>query len=472
MKSASGRNLDGGAIREWARAHVSLCLAVLIVLACALRVVLAVESPRPWGYVWDRYDAPIRLLYERQGVLPESKDCFMCYHPPLYFYASLPFYRAGVRLSSERQLGLDPNAPFRAVAFLSMLCAAAVVFYSDRLLRLYGFAGDVRVVGFALAAVFPCLFISSWSVEADILVTAFLSAFLFEIARYFTAPEGSARWRVALPAIFAGLSIGTKYSGCVAVPVGVVLIALRGLHARALRPLVRDLAVFVLVAAAIGGWKYADNFGKYGTPLFSNGSSLPGFSIEKVYHWEVYDFASFRLGQLIALMGPDSPEGRLTRLPPYESVWTTLHGLSWSDMSFFSHGAGRHGTDGAGRTMYPHREIPQWMPASVLSLAVLPNLLALIGLTTTLLRRPVWPIHVLVALSMGVYIQWVAAQTAWALKTKYILFLLPAYLLYAGFGLQWLERWAPAPVVKAVWFALGALVVLTNLYMFRFALGR
>jgi hypothetical protein len=136
-------------------------------------------------------------------------------------------------------------------------------------------------------------------------------------------------------------------------------------------------------------------------------------------------------------------------------------------MSFFSR-EGRHGT---GWSMYPNKSIPLWMPASVLTLAILPNLLAGIGAAVTLRRRNTRPLLLLTILTMAAYLQWVVSQPVWALKTKYILFLLPAYLVYMGFGLQWIETRVPALAVRATWALLGCLLAITTLYMLWFAIG-
>ena len=44
----------------------------------------------------------------------------------------------------------------------------------------------------------------------------------------------------------------------------------------------------------------------------------------------------------MALTRNEVPPGYLTDLPFYRSVWTTLHAMAWSDMSFFSDPS-RHG---------------------------------------------------------------------------------------------------------------------------------
>jgi hypothetical protein len=466
MNATASCRFKGGVVREWVRGHVPHCLVAVVLVSCVFRVVLAIESPRPWGYVWDRYDRGISLLYEN-GALAESTDCWQCYHPPVFYYAGLPLYWLGVKMAGDERVQADPNSPLYAVGLLSLLCAAVVLYYCYRFLRFYQFRGDYVVLGFITAAIFPCLYISSWGIEADIVLTAVMCAYLFEITRYFSGSASASLWSIVRPAVLAGLAVGTKYNGLLSVPVAFALIVIKRRPGERVRFIVRDLAVFALLVVAIGGWKYVDNYEKYDTPLFANGTASAGFSLDKEYYWDLYDFTSFRLGELIHLMSPQGPKGKLYRVEPYESVWTTLHALAWSDMSFFS----RVGRSSKSGQMYKNKNIPVWMPASVLTLALLPNALAALGLVTTLRRRSLWPMHILGSVTMIVYIQWFLSQARWALKTKYILFLLPIYLVYLCFGLKWIEKRAPTPVVKALWIALAALLSLTHIYMFRFSIG-
>ena len=45
----------------------------------------------------------------------------------------------------------------------------------------------------------------------------------------------------------------------------------------------------------------------------------------------------------------------------------------------------------------------------------------------------------MLALTLASYVAWVVAQDDWALKTKYILFLLPIYIIYAMEGAAWVS---------------------------------
>ena len=86
---------------------------------------------------------------------------------------------------------------------------------------------------------------------------------------------------------------------------------------------------------------------------------------------------------------------------------------------------------------YPAKAIPRAVTAAVLYLALVPTALAAIGLLVTAHRRREYlPLHVMLALTMSSYLAWVVAQDAWALKTKYIMFLLPVFVAYVVAGVR------------------------------------
>ena len=98
-------------------------------------------------------------------------------------------------------------------------------------------------------------------------------------------------------------------------------------------------------------------------------------------------------------------------------------------------------------------------------------MLAVAGFARSLRHRSLLPIAIFVCLGAASYVWWVLPQQFWALKTKYILFLLPPGVLYTMAGLGWLRsRSSTLPVVAAS--LLMALVVLANVYLYAFAAGR
>ena len=70
----------------------------------------------------------------------------------------------------------------------------------------------------------------------------------------------------------------------------------------------------------------------------------------------------------------------------------------------------------------------------------------------------------------GAYVWWFMSQQQWGLKTKYLLFLLPAFVVYTVAGLAWVWRHA-RPAAIAAGILVACLLVLTHFYLLAFALG-
>ena len=447
---------------SWLRNHSQQGSWVLVCAAVVLRMLLVAHAPRSFGYVWDYYHEGVLLFYDT-GRLPASDACWQCYHPPLLQLVGLPFYAAGRWLFPE-----SASLPVRVLSLVPLMSGAVAAFYSYRLLTFFEPDPALRVLGLGLILGFPGLFIGSYGVEADILLTGIMTAFIYHLTRYVSEPEGRTFKDVLILGSLAGLAVSTKYSGLIApVAAGLTLPLVLARSTNRARVL-RDALIVAFVCSVIGCWKYIDNSRRYGTPLFANGSASEGFAVkERMALWHRYEFSTFRMGELIALTTNDAPQGQLTVLPVYRSVWTTLYGLGWSDMSFFSEPS-RHGDPAR---PYPRKQIPSWLTSSVLILGLFPTMLGLVGTVITVRQRlyaATWITVLVTAVSYGV---WFIAQEEWALKTKYILFLLPVYVLAAVNGLKWVGRHLPSLALDVTVAVVLLLVLLAHVYQLAFALG-
>ena len=292
------------------------------------------------------------------------------------------------------------------------VASAVTVYYGYRLLRLFRCRCVTLVAGFALLATFPCLFISSYGAEADIVLTGVLSAFLYYLTRDFRrASSVVAAFRSGA---IAGIAAATKYSGLVALASATTVGVIHVVKNRSVVP-VRSTAITILTCVFIGGWTYVDNYSRYRTPFFANGTAIQGFTIgSRLNFLGQYEFTTFRLGELMKLFGARAPRGPLTGLPLYHSVPTTLHALAWSDMTFFSEPT-RHGDPSH---PYPRKRIPVVVTRSVLLLGLVPEAAALTGLLVTIRRRAFLPLAVMCAVSLAAYVWWFTSQSEWALKTN------------------------------------------------------
>jgi hypothetical protein len=455
-------------ILEWIDRHARACLWTLAVLAVALRALLAVYSPWAFGYVWDLYHEAIQRLYAT-GHLPASTDCWECWQPPLLFLASWPLYAIG-RVVYPTSPWPDDYA-LRFAGAIPLAAGLACLYYTWRLLQLMGQRGAWLVIGVAVAAVCPVLFYSTYGIEPDILLAGLLAAFLYYLTRWHIHPRRASTTDVERLGVLAGLAAETKYNGLAAAVAGTfVLLAHLDWRRRKKGPypfFFRILAIFVVVTTIVGSWKYVDNARRYGTPFFANGDAGAGFSFTQRALHTHYEFTTFRLPSLLALTRPDAPSGMLNDLPVYRSFWTTMHGLMWGDMGFFTNPT-RHGTR---YPFYHDRHVPPWLASAVLILGIVPNALAVAGLLITFRRRAYLPVTIMCGVGWLVYLQYVLSQEVWAIKAKYLMFLLPAYALYVVTGLRWVRAKLPDTISAVVVLTLAALVFAAQLYLLRFAIG-
>jgi hypothetical protein len=144
--------------------------------------------------------------------------------------------------------------------------------------------------------------------------------------------------------------------------------------------------------------------------------------------------------------------------------------MAWTDMSFFS----VHERHGDPTKPYPARHVPIALVSSMLYLGLVPSALALLGFALTSFRKSLWPLSFFGSSSFAAYVWWFLAQDSWALKTKYVLFLLPVYVLFALIGLRRLfatETAIGRIAAGTTLSLLGALVATSVTYLTSFGLG-
>lgn len=450
---------------EWLDRHARALLWALAAVFVLSHVLLAAYSPWAYGYIYDPYWDAVQKLSDT-GRIPASTECWECYQPPLYLLVSLPFYEVG-RLLWPTSPWPHDNA-LRLMQAVPLLSSIVCLWYTYRLLRLFRYRGAYAALGIAVAAALPVLFLSSYSLEPDLLVGAIVTMFVYHLTRWYVRPGARPFASAAWLGVLAGLAAATKYSGLVAAVVAVILVGANVIAGPLRRRALGQVTLFLLVAATVGSWKYVDNVRHFGTPFYATGSAADGFRLASApSHRDLYEFTTFRMPELLALTRPDAPPGMLTVLPVYRSVWTTLHGLMWGDMGFFTNPT-RHGT---GLPLYQDRHIAPWLASSVLLLGLLPTWLAGVGFVRTLRRRRFRPVALLCLVGLAIYLRWMVAQEWWAIKAKYLLFLLPAYVLYMVVGTRWAVRVLPGWASTTIVASILALVVLANLYLFSFAIG-
>ena len=470
-------------LERWFEKRYVPVLCLMLLVAAATRAALVYGSPRPFGYVWDLYHESVVWTYEH-GRLPLPSDCGECYHPPFFLACGVPLYALGS--------GGGAGSGLRLLSLFSMVCAGVVVYYCHRTLSLLNPSRGNLLLGTAVALVFPCLFIASYGIENDVLLAALMAAFFYQLCRWFLHPARVELRGPILMGMLAGLSALTKYSGFLTFLVAVIVMSPRLLFGRRRLRAARDLAIVVLVAASVCGWHYARNIRLLGKPFLGPPWASDVFAVgaaKVARNRGRYDFHSFKIKEVVDLYRPGR-EGTLNDFPVYDGVFTTLHALAWTDMSFFSmpsrHGwklPTHYGEGGANLAMvaetpanaprfaiYPAKRVRLWLVDLVLRFGVVPGLLALAGFAATLRRRALRPFVVFTAAASAVYAWWFLAQDSWALKTKYLLFLLPVYVVYALMGLRAADRWDRRLGFAAAAGLIAALLA-AEAYLWSFALG-
>jgi len=445
--------------------HERSGLQMLFVAVAALHLAVFAGCPRSFGYIYDPYPAAVAYVYEHHA-LPPPEACWICAHPPLFWIVGTPFYAAGMWLSGGSRAVAE-----RALCMLPLLCTALIVVSCYQLLRLYGRRGLAMLIGMALCALLPCVAISASAPESDVLLTALMTAGLVRVARVHLAERPQLRHALAI-GVLSGLALLTKYSGVLLLFAALVAYAASAWRARALSAL-RHACFALCCAAMLCCAQYGYNWLSRHELLVANGSARSGFDVldlrERKKNLAHYDFGSLRIRDTVALFDAHTP-GTLDAQPVYASVWTSLHAMAWTDMSFFS----VHSRHGDPSLPYPDKHIPRALVAWLLGLGLLPSALMLLGLWQGWRERSRWPLAVYSAASLATYAWWFIAQDSWALKTKYILFLLPVYALFATDGVERLLHLpgrAGAATAGAALIGLGGLFACAACYIAAFALG-
>lgn len=225
------------------------CLAILmagLVLRTAVFVYLAPQNN-------DNHFAVIQAIYQTHQI-PHSSQFNQAYHPPLYHLLAAPL------------LGLGGAKTVQGLSLVFSLATLLVVFL---LLRRLGWLDErLKPWCLALPAFHPQFIIYTLLISNDTLAIL-LGALIFDqAARCLERPTLA---RQAALALYLGLGLLTKFTFLAFAPAVALFLLL--LNARAgLPPRARAarLAGLLLIAAAVGGYKFADNAVRYHNPFISN----------------------------------------------------------------------------------------------------------------------------------------------------------------------------------------------------------
>ena len=379
--------------------------------AVVLHVLLAVFAPDPNGYVYDFYSDAIVLAYE-SGKLPAADDCWVCYHPPLLSLIGVGIFHLVDSLGGARNAQL-----FAVASFLNGLSLVFAV-YCFAIYRHYRRYAAMDLVIWALLLFLPVVFISSFSIEADLLVATAIIAALY----YFICFLDRESWSdLILSATCVALAALSKYSGLVvAVFLGGVLLV-RWLDALD-KFRFRQGVLYALIVCMVGAYPYIKNFREHGTPVVGNRDWNTGIS-----YFQGYDFKSFSIASIIDVFA-QPPRIKLNRYPVFNNeVWNSHYGQLWTDFSLFSVEK-RHAQRPRG-LVYTNKFIPSWFLWGLLVAGLVPVLGSIAGLGILMIQREALLLIGVSALTITIYVDWFLGSNYWMLKTKYLIYLIPLCLV-------------------------------------------
>lgn len=417
----------------------------LLAVAIIARILLGIYSPTPHGYVYDFYADAIDIIVN-EGRLPAEGDCLVCYHPPFFPLVGALIFKLVAAFGGSYDTQHYFVGAFTVIVSILFCVYAYAIYrrYHDNYLNIWIWA---------LILFLPVVFIASFSVESDLLASTLIVVAIYYFDVY--CREGLMLALIAA-GVFCGLAALTKFSGLLICLVFGLFLLYDFWRERSRQALGKGL-IFAALCTVFGGYPYISNLVEYGTPFKGNEAWHTG-----KYHTELYTFTDFSIKEITDVIDKSAEPGILNAFPAYNSsVLTSHYGQLWTDFSFFTNTT-RHGHM-YGRRIYQTKEIPMWVINGVLWAGMVPLLISLVGFTRMVVDKHSVFLMTVLGATLAVYIEWFFGFHIWMLKTKYIMHLLPIWLIMIGHGLKGLPD-------KAVMAAFTPTVGFSILYCFAFAL--
>ncbi len=412
-------------------------------LAAAWAVLFLHNSPllpRDTGF-----DAPEHLKYisyvQEHRSLPAPDQGWEMYQPPLYYVLS-------ACLLGVCHLDVSQPAGILLLRWWGALAGAAnvaLIFFCLRLI----FPGQWtrQMAGALLAAFLPAQIYLLHYTTNETLAATLMSGAFYCCLRILRAPAAAAGWHAGLGCVL-GLALLAKASAVLFLPVIFAVVAGKLILERQTAPglWVRTVGLagfFVLLAA---GWRYAQVWRDYGSPLAGNWDARV---ITPWWQHPGYHTAGYFLSFGRALTAP--------LFSGFHSFWDSFYTTLWGD----GLAGGRTSIDG----------LPPWnyglMDAGFL-LAIVPSALVLTGLTVAVarcLREPdlVFLLLVGAAGSAGFAMLFMSMKLAFYAQSK-CFYGLPALLPFCVCGVLGLDFWARRGRGARAVLALALFFWLVNVY--------
>ncbi len=343
----------------------------VVLLAIAVRlhnvaVFPGLRAPDGFGhftYIWHMTDT---------WRVPLATSGWSFFHPPLYY----AFMAAVWHLLADQDPVVRLQAGTAVVAVLGLL-HAAVSFYFIR----HRFPEEklLQLVVPSLLLFLPVQLYSAGYLGNEALSAVLCSASLLALLLLLEKPTNT---RAALLGLGFGLGMLTKFTALSIVAAGFATIGLRAVVTRQFAWGIRMLAIAGTVMLAVCGWFYARNLSLYGTPFQMSRDTLAVRRVEDLQTQGKRDLKEYLLFDPMVIARPQWPRGLplVGPVPPdversalRESVWTGVFANT-----FF---------DAVGGQVLPLVTLDNQSRRAgqvLLSLAVVPSVLLLAGLASTL----------------------------------------------------------------------------------------
>jgi hypothetical protein len=443
--------------------------ALAFIAAAALRLLLWWANPP--GNAFDDQFTPI-LMIMKSGDIPATDACWMCYHPPVFYWTSAMF--------GKLVAGTGAGLPvlLKCLQFLPCLYGILTVWLLHLILAQLPLSDFSRLIAFATACFLPRHIYMSAMNSNDSL--SYLLAALALLLLLAAAGKGMS------PALFlaAGVAVTaamfTKYTAMALLPAVLVLFAslyrVRG--SRPARELLLPFVLtFVLPAAALGVYM-ARNAVREGSLLPSNIPQLDP-SRTQPHDPEGMSFVSFKPWETVA--APIIAPGRM------HSAWTMIYTGMWFDnepkflyfvdkdrrwwAAYFGWLRGERSFPGENRSLpLPLRAAA----AALITLGLVPLFFMAAGVYVC--ARSVWTPEARLAMFPTLVLANAAGIAALAarlpvfsaVKASYFLVSLPAFAVLLALGLMlFVQRRAVKLAVSVVFSCLFACSILQTLLIVR-----
>jgi tetratricopeptide (TPR) repeat protein len=365
------------------------------------------------------------------GSVPLATEGWSFFHPPLYYA-----FMAAV----WQMLGaVDPVVRLKiGTGFISFLgiAQAGVAYLIVRRCLPTNRVAQLLAVGIMLFL--PLQLFTAGYLSNERLNAAFCGTSLLALLWVLDRPVWS---RAAVLGLLLGLALLVKYTALAIVAGSFATIFLSFLSRRQFVPGLKILAIVGIVMFSVCGWFYIRNIVRYDTPFKMSRDTEMVQRVENLQTEGKRDLLEFLLFDPLIITSPQWPRGGLPisgKVPPgvvrsslRESVWTGVYANAWFE--------------GQGGLIIPLiRQSTESMHSGqmLLALALVPTLLVLIGICTTIVRlwRDGWN-----DVYAAMLIPFVAMMTVFVYGMKMV-------PLHGAVKAAYLT---PVSVVFAFWLAMG-----------------